>query len=156
MRDWLEKKSVKAALVVALILVWGYNSYSIVGIANKNETNPKSQKEIRIDLDQLEIPDTDNFNYKDDFRDPFRPRLKKKTQKETDDIPKESQKEQVQIPYLKLTGVVEETALIQNKRKQVFFVSSGDTVGGAHVRYVTEDSVGLVLKEKKFKLKVNN
>lgn len=154
MRNWLEKKSVKAVLVLALIVVWGYNSYSIVEMTNEEETAANQNQELNVNLSELKVPDNERFTYNANFRDPFEPELRKRVRKKPPK--KRPKKKVVRIPHLQLTGIVEEMALIKNQRKQLFFVSTGDSVEGARVRFVTEDSVGLVFKEKEFNLKFNN
>lgn len=156
MRDWLEKRSVKGALVLALIVIWGYNSYSIVGMSSEEETASGYENEIDFDISELTIPDTEHYRYKADFQDPFEPRLKSSVKEKPEPTQEQTREEKTRIPNLKLTGIVEEMALIQNQNRKLFFVSAGDTVEGARIRFVAEDSVGLIVKEKKFTLQFNH
>jgi hypothetical protein len=151
----LERKIVQLALVIALILIWGYNSYSIMGITQKDEIMGSSENSMNFDTTGLEVPEARHFGYKANFRDPFAPQLAKTGHKKAKDPPKKTI-QKVKIPSLKLTGVIDRMALIQNRNKKLAFVSEGDTVAGARVRFVTEDSVGLTFRKKEFNLKMHN
>lgn len=151
MPENLEKTSVKVALVLALVIIWGYNSYSILDITEAGKLNA-NENDSTVTVSELSIPSHQQFEYNGDFRDPFIPLITKRVQKQ-EPSPQKTTPEPIKLPKLQVTGIVENMALIQDERQNLFFVSRGDSIGEAYVLFVTEDSVGLVFKKRKFNLK---
>lgn len=155
MRKWMEKKSFQAVLIIVLLFIWGYNTYKIAGIGTEDKIEEDLLNVPIIDVDTLVASEVDRYSYDAGFRDPFGPILAKKVIHKPR-ISQPKPKREIKLPSLELTGIVEEMAMIQNKQRQIFFVSKGDTVEGARVQFVTSDSVGLIYESKKLTLKFNN
>lgn len=152
MGELLEKRIVQVGLGAVVVLVWGYNMLKIADIAGPAETDNTSG-EIIFDRAFFELPDLLQYDYEADFRDPFTPGLTRPKRRSPIQSKPKSPPKQIRFPELKLTGVIEGTALLQNSRQAVFFVAPGDTVEEAQVKAVTPDSVVLVFKSKEFSVK---
>lgn len=155
MRKWMEKKSFQAVLIIVLLFIWGYNTYKIAGIGTEDKVDEDLLTVPIMDVDTLVASEVDRYSYDAGFRDPFVPILAKKVIHKPR-ISQPKPKREIKLPSLELTGIVEEMAMIQNKQRQIFFVSKGDTVEGARVQFVTSDSVVLIYESKKLTLKFNN
>lgn len=152
MREWLEKKSIQGVLIIIVLLIWGYNTYSIVGAAEE-ESLKISNGGVDVNMEDWQIPELGKSTYRADFPDPFEPKFVSNTA--TAPQP-EQPKEKAEPPVLTLTGIVEEMALIRNWSQQLFFVSAGDTIEGAYVQSVTADSVTVTFESQKITLIMNN
>jgi hypothetical protein len=155
MSELLEKKIVQIILGAIVILIWGYNMLKITDIATP--VSPDNEIAFHpLDQDLLELPDLLQYNYKADFRDPFTPGL---TQQASLPVVTNIESEPpppVTPPDVKLTGVIEGTALLQNNREELFFAAPGDTVDGALVKSVTPSSVVMIFKTKEFTVTLIN
>lgn len=155
MREWLEKKPVQVILILVVLLIWGYNTYSIVGAAADEDSLVLPDRQKNMSIENWEVPEMRKNIYKADFPDPFKPKIEPAVVKSIAINPRQPQKE-IQPPALTLAGIVESMALIKNRNNQLFFVSVGDTVEGAFVHTVTADSVILSFESQGLTLKINN
>lgn len=155
MNKLLQKKSIQLCLAVILVLVWGYNMFKIADISN--ETGAKTaDNEITFDSAFFTMPEVQKYEYEGNFSDPFKPQLhpkrqEKKPEKKSKSPPKP---DPVQLPNLKLSGVIEGTALIQNREQVIFFAAVGDTVESARVQSISADSVVMKIKSKEFTIRL--
>lgn len=151
MGDLLEKRSFQVSLGLIVILIWGFNMKNIADIAVEQD-QPIETDKISLDSSFFAMPELLSYEYKPNFRDPFklalyRPKIKEKpTKRKKPEAP-------IRFPSLKLTGVIEETAMIQNSQQVVFFAVKGDTVEGATVQLITPDSAIMIFKKKPFTVK---
>ncbi|MEX2345038.1 MAG: hypothetical protein WD604_05450 [Balneolaceae bacterium] len=154
MREWLEKKSIQGVLVLIVLLIWGYNTYSIVGVAAEEESVKTPGGGMDINTEDWQVPELKKNTYRSDFPDPFEPKNVSNVinKPEVQSAPPE---EAAEPPVLTLTGIVEKMALVQNQDNQLFFVSTGDTVEGARVQSVSTDSVMVTFESQKITLKIN-
>lgn len=111
---------------------------------------------LPLDEDLLEVPDLLHYDYKAEFRDPFMPGLTQPPRLPVVRTEFEPPPQSVSPPEMKLTGVIEGTALLQNSRDELFFAAKGDTVDGALVKLVTPHSVVMIFKSKEFTVTLNN
>ncbi|MGF1670727.1 MAG: hypothetical protein ACFCU6_09775 [Balneolaceae bacterium] len=156
MSELIENKIVQMILGVIVILIWGYNMLKITDIATPASSGNQSPF-TALDQDLLEIPDLLQYDYKADFRDPFLPGLTQQTSLPVaNNIESNPPPPPVTPPDVKLTGVIEGTALLQNSRNELFFAAPGDTVDGALVKSVTPYSVVMIFKSKEFTVTLNN
>ena len=153
MDDLLNNRLFQLLLVLVLVVVWGYNMIQIADISLPSNDTVQNQS-ITIDQALFELPEKQEFEYKANFKDPFKASLPHYSPKPQ---PKKKVKKQepVRLPQLRLTGVINGTALIRNTRQVVFFAVPGDTIEGAQVQSISSDSVQLVFKSKEFVLTVN-
>lgn len=153
MAELLEKRSIQAGLVLVLLLIWGYNMLKIDDISTGEET-PDPGEELKMDNTVLNIPERELYEFEGNFRDPFRPELThlRTVQKAKPQI--KPKKKPVVPPKLRLTGIIEGTAMFQNyQNKTVYFAVKGDTVKGALVIDIARDSVVMKYKKKIFTVK---
>jgi len=155
MSDLLEKKIVQITLGAIVVLIWGYNMLKITDIALPAPADSDSSL-LPLDQDLLEIPDLLHYDYKAEFRDPFMPELTHPPRLPVEKTEFEPPPQSVSPPKIKLSGVIEGTALLQNSREELYFAAPGDTVDGAFVKLVTPQSVVMIFKSKEFTVTLNN
>jgi len=155
MSELLENKIVQMMLGAVVVLIWGYNMIQISDIATTSSADNMGEH-LTLDQNLLEIPEQLECNYKADFRDPFLPGLTKQVRVPiTNHIESEPPPQPVTPPQVRLTGVIDGTALLQNSREDLFFAAPGDTVDGALVKSVTAHSVVLIFNSKEFTVTLN-
>lgn len=154
MRELIQKKSVQVLLGLLLMLVWGYNMISFFNLTTEEEVIKNPETLSDLNLGEVNAPVSKNYQYSADFRDPFRPGLTGVRQSPPP-LENKSEPEELPLPVLQLTGIVENTAIIKDQLQKPFFVSKGDTVQGARVKSVTRDSVILVYRSKEIILTFN-
>ncbi|GEM_PF-2188067 len=153
MRKLLEKRSIQLVLGITVIVIWGFNMLQIVDMSKDSEETNKSTK-IEFSKAFFTLPNFREYQYKGDYKDPFEIKLSKIKREPNIPKSKKSNKKTVRPPQLKLTGIIEGTALIQNNNQTVFFVGVGDTVEGARIESIVQDSVTLVFKQRTFSIKL--
>jgi hypothetical protein len=154
MKKLLENRHIQLTLGLAVILVWGYNMVTLTGITvmdKTSETNPG----VTIEAKMLELPEHRQITYKGEFRDPFYPELKPPQRKAVARKKPDPPPKPVVLPPFELSGIVDGTAFIQNRKTKTFyFAAAGDMVEGARIHTLTADSVMFVYKNKEFVLKL--
>lgn len=137
---------------IIVIVIWGINMLKIADISTGSD-QPQQVDSLSFDEAFFTIPELSKNNYNDNYRNPFQIQLTEKVKKKSTPKPKPPIKK-IQLPRLTLTGVIEGTALLKNSRHMVFFATVGDTVEGAVVESVTQDSVVLEYKSKQLIVKL--
>jgi len=152
MNKVMEHRGIQLFLVVAVAIIWGYNTFTLIDISSDRNTasvNYKQESNGSIP----ELPEWNLYAYKGDFKDPFRA-LVSKPNTNPPPVRQEPSPPEIILPQISLTGVIEGVALIQNSNRELFFAEVGDSIQGARIKAVYRDSVMLEYKSKNFSLKL--
>lgn len=150
-REAIQKKSVQTVLVVLVAGIWLYNSWQIFSIQNEKEVIRQTHFLEIGDGEDLTIPDAVPFEYRGNFRDPFTPVLTStasarpvNSSEPGEEVPDEPE----QMPELTLTGIFENTAVIQDMNGGVHFAGPGDSIGDVILKSVNSNSITLSYMNK--------
>lgn len=154
MKEFLGTTPGRIVLGIIVLAVWGVN------VANFSEMNVGDevraiQQVQAINLEELVIPETVNYEYQTADRNPFL-----NSQKSVN-IPqlvtnRDREEERIELPRLQLTGVFDGMAVISDERGQTYFVKNGETFRNEiEVELIASDSVILEYKKRTFTLKMN-
>ncbi len=152
MKNVMEHRGIQFFLVVAVAIIWGYNTFTLIDISSDRNIaaiNYKQDSNGSIP----ELPKWDLYAYKSDFKDPFRAFVSKPNTNPPP-IRHEPSPPEIILPQISLNGVIEGVALIQTSNRELFFAEVGDSIQGVRIKAVYKDSVMLEYKSKNFSLKL--
>lgn len=148
MTELLEKRSVQLVLALIVILIWGNNMIKIVDLSTDKQGSGEGQ-ELSVDSAIFSLEEQSEYEPERNFRDPFLPALTLPPLPANRPMPPEETKP-VELPRLRLTGIIDETALIQGRDQVVYYAAPGDTLEGATVTAIRADSVMMIFQSKEF------
>jgi len=156
MRNLLQNRWIQVLLGFLVLIIWIYNSWKILAIGNSDRESPKFNQSIDSFQSEFLNSVIEQYHYSGDFRDPFRPGLKRAVSAPVIQEPIDYEEQEIfYIPELILTGIVEKRAVVMDQFQEIYFVVPGDTIHEAIVRTVTPDSVILDYKKTIFTIKLN-
>lgn len=152
-----------AGLGVIVLAVWAYNIFQFVDIAESKEKVVTEIPDMETIKTNFEVRDTVAYTFKGKYRDPFSyTSLRKevtveKSPKQKNDVPpKRKQSKPIRLPDIKLTGVIEMTAIIKAPDNTTHFRNRGEEINEILVQSIWNDSVRVEYKGKSFMLKIAN
>lgn len=157
-QDIKESKITIGILILFVAAIWFYNIHSIseIGTDDSSLVHHLNTIDSKYKTDTLKL---NEYTFKGNFLDPFNYSLflsRYGTNEEpalqnvfTDDTVAQS----LYPPSLYATGIIEETAVLQNGNGDIYFVQVGDTVlRNVVIVFIRKDSVGIRYKNKPFTL----
>jgi hypothetical protein len=156
MRELIQKKTTQMVLLVLVAGIWLYNSWTILSMTTGGEAVMYSGPSDPGFGAELTLPIYEAFEYRATFNDPFRPKMDRISRQPVPVRQQVQVTEEIILPDLMLSGIVENMAIIRSGPINTFFVSVGDSVEGAVISSVARDSVVLIFKDTRFSLKLQN
>lgn len=154
MKEFLETTPGKLLLGALVLLIWGRNVINISELSSSDE-QVAVQSVKNIDIDNLVLPAKISYEYSSSGRDPFKkPFLRYELPTKPEQI--QESKEEVVLPNITLSGIMEGMALITDEQGNTVFVKAKETfMNELYVMHIWQDSVLLEYQDKKFTLKLN-
>ena len=151
-----QKKHIIIPLILAVLVIWGYNLAQILSISIGNGEQA-IQSEIGL-KDKLNLTlENSNYNYNGNFRDPFDMEIfhaKKKASPKSVPVEEDNSKSDFRPP-IQLTGIIQETAIIEDTYNQVHFAVKGEKVNDKIViQAVYSDSILVSYRNMEFVYKL--
>lgn len=155
-REVIKKKSVQSLLIVLVIGIWVYNSWRIFSIPGDNEIIQQPQIIDVGEGESLTLPDVSRFDFKGNFRDPFLPVLEKTVTPQQENIrePEVKIPEPEQIPEIILTGIFENTAVLQDGNGLVYLAEPGDSIGKVIMKSIDINFITLSFRNRTFTIQL--
>ena len=151
MKEFLETTLGKVVLGIIVVTIWGWNVINISELGDDDQVN--IQEIQSIDINDLMVPSKVLYEYKAVGRDPFKPPTKNvaiESFKETKGT------EEVILPPLELTGILEGMAIITDQYGSTHFVTRNEKLlESIHIMHIWQDSVLVEYLDTKFTLKLN-
>jgi len=149
-KEKLDTSFGKILLIIVVIGIWSYNFISFSELGSGQEKIRKSGVR-HVNINQVKLPATLNYRYPDIQRDPFKASGTVKTVR-LQEQRSPATEEFVNLPPIRLTGIIEHTAIILFDNTESLIVAKGDTFRNITVEQVFEDSVTVRFMNKKFTL----
>ena len=154
MKEFLETTPGKLLLGALVLLIWGRNVINISELSSGDE-QVAVQGVQNIDIDDLALPEKINYEYSSSGKDPFKkPLLRQELPVKSEQV--QQPEEEVVLPNITLSGIMEGMALITDEQGNTVFVKAKETfMNEVYVMHIWQDSVLLEYQDKKFTLKLN-
>jgi hypothetical protein len=152
--ELIQKKSVQSILIVLVLGIWVYNSWRIFSIPGDHEIIRQSQIPDHGEGESLTIPDVSGFDFKGNFRDPFLPVLEKMAASQQENNREEEVIVEEQLPEFILTGIFENTAVLQDGNGLVHLAEPGDSIGKVIIKSIDFNFITMSFRNRTFTIQL--
>lgn len=139
MREWHDRKSLVVPLGVLAVTVWAYVLYTLVAAW------PASEPDVQVpSLQAPDVTETIAHVWQDDFRDPFSSTVR--SEPPVSRVPRNVSATPEVVVRLRLIGVVDGTAMLEQPDGGVLLARRGTDVEGGQVTSVSPEAVVLRIR----------